>query len=141
MTETARARLPVAAGRASVRPMWSWRILGVVAFAFGAIGLFLPIWPTTVFWVVAALAFARSNPAWAEWIYARPKIGPAIKTFIETGAISRAGKLAAFGGMGLAAVTMSVLLWRRPVPLGIGLAILGLGALFVVTRPRAPGSS
>ncbi|HRX75154.1 MAG TPA: YbaN family protein, partial [Hyphomonas sp.] len=89
-----------ATGRASVPRMWSWRILGLVAFAFGAIGLFIPIWPTTVFWIVAALAFARSNPAWAEWIYTRPKIGPAIRTFVETGALSRAGKTAALGGMG-----------------------------------------
>ena len=72
------------------RVMWSWRILGLISFAFGAIGLFLPIWPTTVFWIVAALAFARSNPAWAEWIYARPKIGPPIRTFVETGALSHA---------------------------------------------------
>lgn len=130
-----------ATGRASVPRMWSWRILGLVAFAFGAIGLFIPIWPTTVFWIVAALAFARSNPAWAEWIYTRPKIGPAIRTFVETGALSRAGKTAALGGMGLAALLMGALLWKRPVPLGIGLAILSAGALFVASRPRTPGST
>ena len=115
--------------------MWSWRILGLVSFAFGAIGLFLPIWPTTVFWIVAALAFARSNPAWAEWIYARPKVGPQIRTFVETGTLSRAGKTAALAGMGVAGLFMGILFWKRPVPLGIGLAILALGALFVITRP------
>ena len=119
--------------------MWSWRILGVIAFAFGAIGLFVPIWPTTVFWIVAALAFARSNPAWAEWIYARPKIGPAIRTFVETGGLSRAGKTAALGGMSLAALIVGGLFWKRPVPLGIGLSIIAFGALFVITRPRADG--
>ncbi|MEZ5997097.1 MAG: YbaN family protein [Hyphomonas sp.] len=117
--------------------MWSWRILGAVSFAFGAIGLFIPIWPTTVFWIVAALAFARSNPAWAEWIYARPKIGPPIRTFVETGALSRAAKTAALSGMGLAALVIGGLFWRRPLPLGIGLALLGAGALFVATRPKA----
>lgn len=132
--------MPAEAARAIVRRMWSWRILGLVAFAFGAIGLFLPIWPTTVFWIVAALAFARSNPAWAEWIYARPKIGPVIRTFVETGALSRAGKIAALGGMGLAAVFMGFLFWKRPLPLAIGLTILGAGALFVITRPRADAS-
>ena len=120
--------------------MWSWRILGLVAFVFGAIGLFLPIWPTTVFWIVAALAFARSNPAWAEWIYARPKIGPPIRTFVETGALSRAGKTAALGGMALAGAVMIALFWKKPVPLGIGLSVLGAGALFVITRPRAGDS-
>lgn len=118
--------------------MWSWRILGLIAFVFGAIGLFIPIWPTTVFWIVAALAFARSNPAWAEWIYARPKIGPAIRIFVETGALSRAGKTAALGGMSLAALILGAAFWKRPVPLGIGLSIIGFGALFVATRPPAP---
>lgn len=132
--------MPAGAARAIVRRMWSWRILGLVAFAFGAIGLFVPIWPTTVFWIVAALAFARSNPAWAEWIYTRPKIGPVIRTFVETGALSRAGKVAALGGMGLAAAFLGVLFWKRPIPLAIGLSILGAGALFVITRPRADAS-
>ena len=110
--------MPAGSARASVPRMWSWRILGAIAFAFGAIGLFIPIWPTTVFWIVAALAFARSNPVWAEWIYNRPKIGPAIRTFVETGAMSRAGKVAAWTGMALAGVIMGALLWKRPVPLG-----------------------
>ncbi len=121
--------------------MWSWRILGAIAFAFGAIGLFIPIWPTTVFWIVAALAFARSNPVWAEWIYNRPKIGPPIRTFVETGAMNRAAKLAALTGMAIAGAIMGALLWKRPVPLGIGLMILGLGALFVGTRPSPPAAS
>ena len=130
--------MPAGTARASVPRMWSWRILGLVAFAFGAIGLFVPIWPTTVFWIVAALAFARSNPAWAEWIYARPKIGPAIRIFVETGALSRATKTAALGGMSLATVIVGIVLWKRPLPLGIGLAVIAAGALFVITRPRAP---
>ena len=117
--------------------MWSWRILGVIAFAFGAIGLFIPIWPTTVFWIVAALAFARSNPVWAEWIYNRPKIGPPIRLFVETGALTRAAKVAALTGMGLAACLVGALLWRRPVPLGIGLSVIAAGAVFVITRPKA----
>ena len=117
--------------------MWSWRILGLVAFTFGAIGLFIPIWPTTIFWIVAALAFARSNPAWAEWIYNRPKIGPTIRTFVETGALSPAGKTAALAGMALSALIVGVLFWKRPVPLGIGLTIIGGGALFVITRPNS----
>jgi uncharacterized membrane protein YbaN (DUF454 family) len=93
-----------------------------------------------VFWIVAALAFARSNPAWAEWIYARPKIGPVIRTFVETGALGRAGKMAALGGMALAALVMGVAFWKRPVPLGIGLSVLGAGALFVMTRPSPPAA-
>lgn len=132
--------MPAGARRVIVAHMWSWRILGLIAFAFGAIGLFIPIWPTTVFWIVAALAFARSNPAWAEWIYKRPKIGPAIRTFVETGRLSHAGKIAALTGMGLAAMLLGFVFWKRPVPLGFGLSIIGGGALFVITRPRAGGA-
>ncbi len=117
--------------------MWTWRILGIVAFAFGAIGLALPVWPTTVFWIISALAFARSNPAWAQWIYSRPRIGPQIRTFVETGALSRAGKTAALTGMGIAAAIVGATLWRDPLPLALGLGLIACGALFVTTRPRA----
>jgi uncharacterized membrane protein YbaN (DUF454 family) len=68
----------------------------------------------------------------------RPRIGPPIRTFVETGALNRAGKAAALGGMGLSAAVIGAAFWKRPVPLGIGLSIVALGALFVVTRPRAP---
>ena len=114
--------------------MWLWRIVGIIAFALGAIGLVLPVWPTTVFWIVAALAFAKSNPSWAEWIYTRPGIGPPIKTFLETGALAREAKIAALIGMAFAAALILVLGHHHALLMAGGLSLIGIGALYVITR-------
>lgn len=120
--------------------MWAWRILGMIAFALGAIGIVLPIWPTTIFWIVAALAFAKSNPKWADWIYARPGLGVPIRTYVETGRMSMRSKSAALAGMALAAAGTIYLFWNRPWAMAGSLGLLALGAAFVMSRkpPFAP---
>lgn len=116
--------------------MWAWRILGCIAFVFGALGLVMPIWPTTIFWILAALAFAKSNPAWAEWIYARPVIGPAIKEFLETGRMNRASRYASLLGLAVASVFIILLFHSRPYVVASGLALVLIGAIFILTRKR-----
>lgn len=114
--------------------MWFWRAIGSVAFVLGAIGLAIPVWPTTIFWIVAALAFAKSNPVWADWIYRQPGVGPTIKAFIETGAMGREAKIAALIGMSIAASLIVIFGYRNPWMLGGGLGLVGVGAIFVITR-------
>jgi uncharacterized protein len=114
--------------------MLVWRLVGLLAFALGAIGLAVPVWPTTIFWIIAALAFAKSNPAWADWIYNRPRVGPAIRAFVETGQMSRASKIAALIGMGLAAGLAGLLFWQRPWIVAASLGLIAVGAVFVISR-------
>ncbi|MBR9835264.1 MAG: DUF454 domain-containing protein [Alphaproteobacteria bacterium] len=114
--------------------MFLYRVFGGLFLAAGAVGLFLPVWPTTIFWILAALCFARSNPDTRDWIYARPGIGPQIEAFVERGTISRAGKLAAVSGIALAAAITGFLLWHHPQVLIATGAILVLVVLFIVTR-------
>ncbi len=115
--------------------MWIWRIIGFLFLGIGAVGLFLPVMPTTIFWIVAALAFARSDHTWRDWIYGRPGIGPQVQLFIERGALTRQSKLAALGGMMLASFVSLALLWRTPLVLAITFGLVAIGALFVLTRP------
>lgn len=117
--------------------MWAWRILGCIAFIIGAIGIVVPIWPTAIFWIVAALAFAKSNPAWAEWIYARPGIGPAIKEFLETGRMTQASRVASLAGLSVASVLIVLLLHTRPLIAAGGLAVVAIGAIYILTRKVA----
>jgi uncharacterized protein len=120
--------------------IWVWRLAGGFFFAAGAIFIFVPLMPTTIFWILAAICFLKSDPALAEWIYARPKIGPEIRAFVERGVMSKRGKAAALTGMALASAIIAALFWRRPWILGSGLALLAIGALFVATRPASPPS-
>lgn len=114
------------------------RVTGFLFLALGAIGLFLPIWPTTVFWIVAALCFARSSPAMRDWIYSRPKLGPPIQQFIEHGTLSRGSKGGALVGMAIAGAISTALLWERWSWMALAIGLIGCGAAYVLTRPSDP---
>lgn len=47
--------------------IWFWNILGLVAFGFGFLGLFLPVLPTTPLWLLAAYCFMRGSKSLYEW--------------------------------------------------------------------------
>lgn len=113
-------------------------ILGYLFLALGAIGIFVPVWPTTIFWIVAALCFARSSPTMRDWIYARPKLGAPIQQFIERGTLSNSSKAGALFGMALAGGVSSALLWGRWSWLAVAVGLLICGAAYVMTRPTDP---
>ena len=114
--------------------MWHWRILGFLFLAIGGAGIVLPVLPTTIFWILAALCFARSDPKIRDWIYARPGIGPQVKLFIEQGQMTRAGKNGALIGMGLAAGILVFLFHDRWPVLAAGLVLIAIGAGVVLSR-------
>ncbi|MFT3997825.1 MAG: YbaN family protein [Asticcacaulis sp.] len=108
-------------------------LLGLFFVALGVIGMFLPVMPTTVFWIIAAVIFARSNPEWERRIMEHPKFGPPIRAFRERGVIGPKAKLAATCGMAVSSVIGFVTLrgaWAF-VPAGVCL----LCAIYVLSRP------
>lgn len=75
------------------------KALGTMFFALGAVGLLVPLLPTTIFWIVAASCYAKSAPELAERLFAHPRIGPVLRDWVEHRAMSRNAKLFAIGGM------------------------------------------
>ncbi|MBK8753045.1 MAG: YbaN family protein [Candidatus Competibacteraceae bacterium] len=114
-----------------------WALLGFGGFNFalGAIGLVLPILPTTVFWIVAIGCFSRASPRIAARLVAHPRFGRPFADWLACGAIDRRGKIFAIGGMGVSVLTATLLL----EPAGWLLGILGgawIGAsVYLATRP------
>lgn len=104
-------------------------------FALGAVGLVLPVLPTTVFWIVAIGCFSRASPKLAARLVAHPRFGRPFADWLACGAIDRRGKVFAIGGMGASLLAATWLL----EPAGWLLGILGgawLGAsLYLATRP------
>jgi uncharacterized membrane protein YbaN (DUF454 family) len=98
-------------------------LLGLVAVAMGAIGVFLPLLPTVPFLLLAAFCFARSNPAWERRVIEHPRFGPPIQAWRERRAISRRAKTAALVALSVSALAGLLTLdspWRY-VPLGVAL--------------------
>jgi uncharacterized membrane protein YbaN (DUF454 family) len=51
-------------------------VIGVLAFALGIVGIFLPLLPTTPLIIVAAACFARAYRPFHEWLLAHRYFGP-----------------------------------------------------------------
>ena len=67
----------------ALRPLWLG--LGFVLLVPGFLGLIVPGLPGTVFFILAAAAFARGDPKWEAWLLGLPVIGELVGDF-------RAGK-------------------------------------------------
>jgi uncharacterized membrane protein YbaN (DUF454 family) len=104
-------------------------------FVLGAVGLVLPVWPTTIFWILAALAFARSWPRMRDRLYAWPRVGTTIQTFVEQGVMSRRSKRHAILGMLFGLALALVIRPTLIVAVSTGGLVL-LGILYVATRPE-----
>ena len=72
---------------------------GWVCFGLGFIGIFLPLLPTTIFWILAAACWNKSNPELAQRILSHPRFGQPITVFLEQRQISRRGKCFASAGI------------------------------------------
>ena len=114
--------------------MWHWRLLGFGLLGLGGLGIVLPLLPTTIFWILAALCFARSDPKIRDWIYARPGIGPQVALFIEQGQMTKAGKRGALIGMTLAGALLVFLFHSQWIVLGVGLGLILIGVSVVLSR-------
>ncbi|QCO58037.1 DUF454 domain-containing protein (plasmid) [Pseudorhodobacter turbinis] len=115
--------------------LWGWRMLGGVSLFLGAIGVVLPLLPTTPFIILAAFSFAKSAPSLHAKLIASPTFGPAISSWQSNGAIAPRHKAMAVGMMTTAFV--GALLAGAPAfALGLQLMFMGGAALFVLTRPH-----
>ncbi len=126
MNATAQARWQSRLARVDVQTA-TLKAVGVTFFAFGTIGMILPLVPTTELWMVAAYCFAKSAPALAERMFAYPRIGAELRDWVEHGVISRKVKL--FAMIGLSANFTSVV-WIAGLP-GVTLATWA-GVLLVI---------
>ncbi len=115
----------------------TWFVIGILALALGAIGVLLPLLPTTPFLLLAAFAFAESNERLHNWLVDHNVFGELIANWRRYGAISRTAKIASVLSMG--AVLVVSLFLKVPMPIVIVQAlVLSACALFVMSRPIPP---
>jgi len=110
-------------------------LAGLFFVGLGIVGAFLPVMPSTVFFIVAAVFFARSNPAWEARIMNHPKIGPPIRAFRERGVIPKSAKIAAVSAMTVSSVVSGYLLRQHGYWMFVPGAVCALCAVFILTRP------
>jgi len=109
---------------------------GYLFFAIGLAGTILPLLPTTVFWIVAAVCFAKSAPGMYRRILSWPGVGPAIRDYIEAGVIGPRSKAAALTGMTMGAFLVAASP-AGPYTVAGTILCIALAAVYVLTRPHA----
>jgi uncharacterized membrane protein YbaN (DUF454 family) len=111
-----------------------WLLAGLASVAIGAVGLVVPLLPTTPFLLVAAFAFARSSTRLNRWLREHRSFGPLIENWHRDGSIDRKVKRTAI----IVILITPVISWLFGVPLWLiacQLVVLSAAAIFILTRP------
>ena len=112
--------------------------LALVFFVIGLIGAFLPLLPTTVFWILACIFAFRGSPRLRSFMLNHPVFGPGLRLWFEHGAISRKSKVFALVSMTLSAAFVTWILWERWIVIALAVGTLAAVALWLATRREGP---
>ena len=116
-----------------------WTMLGAIALALGAVGILVPLLPTTPFLILAAYFFSRGSQRLHDWLIGHRVFGPPIRNWREHRAIATKAKLSALLAIGLV-FALSVVFEAPGWALALqGVVLFGV-AVFLLTRPTPPGS-
>ncbi len=114
-----------------------WLCLGFVCVGLGSVGIVVPGLPTTIFFILAAWAFAKSNPRLEAWVLGLPRIGPLVVDYRAGLGMPRRAKVAAVASI-VFFVSLSALLlgsWSvRGVVILAGLVGVATVVVWVPTR-------
>lgn len=113
-----------------------YRAVGFVAVALAAVGVVLPVMPTTVFLLIAVWAFARGSPELAERLRQHPTYGRLIRDWEERGAIPTQAKVAAVAMMAVSWGLVAYTTRNVWIAGAVGVILTGVGA-YVASRPAA----
>jgi len=115
--------------RKSSSPLLRWFLItaGLIAVGVGTVGIFVPLLPTTPFYLLAAACFFRSSDRLYQWLIGNKWCGPYIRNYREHRAIPRHAKILAlvllWGTIGHAVFALVDHLWLRILLLAIAVGV------------------
>ncbi len=118
----------------SVNTRFVWLVAGLAAVGVGAVGVVLPLLPTTPFLLLAAFAFARSSARLDTWLREHRTFGPLINNWHRDGSIDRKAKRTAI----IVICATPVITWLLDAPMWLvacQVVVLSASAMFILTRP------
>lgn len=112
--------------------------LGWLFFFIGAIGVVLPVLPTTPFMLLALWAFSKSSQRFHHWLYHHKFFGPPLQKWVKYRVIPIQAKVVALSVMCLTVIYMFAFATYHYVYKVIALALIAYGAFFILTKPSKP---
>ena len=86
---------------------------GAASVVMGVIGIFVPVWPTTCFLLLAGWCFARSSQRAERWLHGNRLFGRYLTDYRERGVISAPVRHASVSTMWLFMGLSAVLAWKH----------------------------
>lgn len=109
--------------------------IGWIGVGLAFIGVFLPIFPTVPFLLIALWAFGNSSERLKQKLLANPHFGPDIRRWQERGAIRPSVK--AFSVLAMGSSVVISLALRAPLwAVSIQAIVLAMVSIYIVTRPN-----
>ena len=115
-----------------------YKVLGLFFFGLGIFGYYMPIFPGTIFMIIAAYFFMNSSTVFYKKIVNNPIYGHPIKQYVENNIISIKGKITILLSIWIATLISLYVVPDLNLYLGIinfkviGIILSIIGSLFVL---------
>ncbi len=98
-----------------MRSLYRWMLVvaGSLSLAVGVIGMFVPMWPTTPFLLLAAACYVRSSERLYGWLIEHRHLGPYIQDFRTGRGIPLRVKVIVLGLMWVTTIMSSAMMMNR----------------------------
>jgi uncharacterized membrane protein YbaN (DUF454 family) len=115
---------------------------GATSVVLGVIGIFVPLWPTTCFLLLAGWCFARSSERAERWLHENRLFGRYLRDYREHRVISTRVRTTSVAVMWAFMALSAVLLWERLWLVAL-LVLIGVAvtAHLYALPTRVPGTS
>lgn len=114
-------------------------VLGFLSLLFGAVGILLPILPTTPFVLLAAILFSSSSPAMAKKLERNRVFGPYISHYRNKSGVPLAIKKEGLAWL-WGSLTISVLIVRE-LRVALILLVVGIAVSAHILMLKSPSAS
>lgn len=112
--------------------------LGWFFFFVGAVGVVLPVLPTTPFMLLALWAFSKSSQRFHNWLYHHKLFGPPLQKWCKYRVIPIQAKIISLSFMSLSLLYIWMFAsYHYMFKVSASVLIL-YGAFFILTKPSSP---
>jgi uncharacterized protein len=108
---------------------WLLAVGGFVFIGVGILGMFLPLLPTTVFFILAAWCFARSSAKFHHWLHHNRVFGKYLSNYRSGAGMTVKAKVYSIGFLWLGIIISAVVLTEN-VYIRILLGAIALGVTY-----------
>jgi len=105
---------------------WIFLIGGFVLVGIGILGMFLPLLPTTIFFILAAWCFARSSSKFHHWLHNNRFFGKYLTNYRAKGGMTKGSKIFSIAIL-LLGIGSSMLFATQNLYIRILLAVIAIG--------------